>query len=88
MDVLDEGENYLEFQSGESQTYPFWLLMPGALTNAHPRLSESRLNTMYINFLGPPLYGWDTWEKFQGPGRVECEDEQRLYLFERLGARE
>jgi hypothetical protein len=82
---MDENEMYLEFQSGESQTHPFWLIMP-VLTNAHPRLSESLLDTMYIHFLGPPLYGWETWQKFQGPGRAECsEDEQRLYLFDRSG---
>ena len=76
-----------EFQPGETQTFPFWLILPGILTNEQPRVPVAVQNSWYFNFFGQQLGLEEV--KVGGPGKVWCEDEYleewRLFLYGRPG---
>ena len=77
----------LEFQPGESQTLPFWIIAR-ILSNSQPRVPASTLNAWYFNFIDP--YYVNHSVIIHGPGTGWCTEgpwgkEQRLFLYNRSG---
>lgn len=82
-----------EFQPGESQTLPIWIIVPQVLSNAQPRLPASAYNKWYFSLLGPHFATGATGPKLttHGPGATSCEsaygtEEQLLFLYNRSGS--
>lgn len=78
----------LEFQPGESQTLPFWIIAR-ILSNSQPRVPASTLNAWYFNFIDP--YYVNHSVIIHGPGTGWCTEgpwgkEQRLFLYNRSGS--
>jgi hypothetical protein len=81
------GSFTLDFESGESQTLPFWIIVPQILTNIHPRVPASASNTWYFSFIGPLNEIFTT----SGPGATTCPSEggskiDLLFLYNRSGS--
>ena len=79
---------YLEFQPGESQTFPIWVIIQGVLTNSRPRVPASVFNTWYFGPVTP--YNVSLGLVIRGPGAGWCEEEwegkvERLFLYNRSG---
>jgi hypothetical protein len=79
----------IEFQQGESQTLPFWVIVPRVLSNAQPRIPASVFNTWYFEAIGP--YLGSRTVKTSGPGAALCEgaygvEEHLLFLYNRSGS--
>jgi hypothetical protein len=76
---------YYELEPGETQSIPFWVVAPGVLSNAQPKLPGSVEDAWYFDFVGP--VGNQTELTFRGPGAVFCDEEfaeeWRLMLFNR-----
>lgn len=76
-----------EFQPGETQTFPFWLILPGVLTNEQPQMPKEDINSWYLGFFGQQLGLQEV--AVAGPGKAWCEEgyikEWRLLLYNRSG---
>lgn len=80
----------IEFQQGESQTLPIWVIVSRVLSNAQPRVPASVFNTWYFEFIGPP-FPPDRSVKTSGPGAGLCKEaygveEHLLFLYNRSGS--
>lgn len=87
------GGGAIEFQKGESQTLPIWVLVSRVLSNAHPQVPKDILDRWYFEELGPPLGmpGINHSVATTGPGAGRCarrygaSKEQLLFLYNRSG---
>jgi hypothetical protein len=75
-----------ELQPGETQTYPFWVLFSGVLSNTQPHLPADVPNSWRFRFLGQTVTPHRT---IRGPGKGWCEEnygmERQLFLYNRSG---
>lgn len=81
-----------EFQPGESQTLPIWIIVPQVLSNAQPRLPASVYNKWYFSLVRPHFATDPIEPKLtaHGPGAELCNEEygvkeELLFLYNRSG---
>jgi hypothetical protein len=75
----------IEFQPGETQTFPIWVLAEFARSNAQPRVGPSTFDNWYFNYIGSPLNGSRTPLRVTGPGTAQCYNWQQLQVYGRSG---
>lgn len=83
------GGGAIEFQEGESQTLPVWVIVSRVLSNARPRLPKSVVDAWHFEAIGPPL-GVGLSPIARGPGAATCQgaygsEEHLLFLYNRSG---
>lgn len=83
--IGEVGTSY-EFQPGETQTLPMWLVVGGILSNENPQVTSDVYNTWRFHPVGPPDLLLRRPSKVTGPGAIKCDQyETQLYLYNRSG---
>jgi hypothetical protein len=79
----------LEFEPGESKSFPLWVIAIEAVSNAQPRVPKEALDTWHFDPIG--VYdAEDSESEISGPGTGQCENEfeeerYMLLLYNRSG---